>query len=116
MWFNLCPVVYGCRRSPSSGDLCAWGTAGGLAADHRSVWEAVASLQTFLPSAGGAAHSVQHSPHLRSGLMNLDSKELLEHRNGHADRETCTKISYHMYKCDLILLLIMITIIALFNP
>lgn len=38
--------------------------------------------------------------------MNLDSKELLEHRNGHANRETCTKIPYNMYRCDLLLLLI----------
>lgn len=85
VWFHLCPFVCGCRRSPSSGDLRPRGSAGRLAADHRSVREAVASLQTFLPSAGGSAHSVQHSPHLRGGVMNLGFGELLEQRNGHAN-------------------------------
>lgn len=59
------------RRRPSGGDLRPGGSSGRLAADHRSFWEAVASLQTFLPSAGGAAHSVQHSQHLRGGIVNL---------------------------------------------
>lgn len=74
-----------CRHSPSCGDLCPRGAAGHLAADHRSVWEAVASLQAFLPGAGGAAHSVQHSPHLRGGLVNLGVRDSFEQRNGHAD-------------------------------
>lgn len=67
------PFVCGCRWGPISGDLHPWGAAAPLAAHHRCVWEAVASLPVFLPSAGGAAHSVQHSPHLRGGLVNQRS-------------------------------------------
>ena len=81
-----------CRRSPSCGDLRPRGAAGRPAADHRSVWEAVASLQAFLPSTGSAAHSVQHSPHLRSGLVNLCVRDSLEQRNGHADTGALTPI------------------------
>lgn len=75
--YTLCPFLRRCRRSASCGDLCPRRAAGCLASDHWSVWEAVASLQTFLPSAGGAAHPVQHSPHLRGGLMNQGVRDLV---------------------------------------
>lgn len=70
VWVNLCHLLCRCTRSPPSGDIRPRGPSGGLAADHRGVWEAVAPLQTFLPSPGGSAHSVQHPPHFRGGLVN----------------------------------------------
>lgn len=89
------PFVCGCRWGPVSGDLRPRGAAALLAAYHRSVWEAVASLPAFLPSAGGTAHIVQHSPHLRGGLINQGS-------SGAKKRKfiNCTN-STRMYSFDL---------------
>lgn len=92
MWFHLCPFFCRCRRSPPCGDFCPWGAARHPAADHRGVWEAVASLKTFLPSPGGTAHSVQHSPHLRGGLVNQGTGAFLSKR---MDKQT----HIHIYKC-----------------
>ena len=58
------------RWSPA---LCRYlgpgGPLGGGAAGHRVVGPAVAPVQAVLPGPGGPAHTVQHPPHLRGGLL-----------------------------------------------